>query len=420
MPVHAADETQPLCAAEGSAKRRPPGAASWAAVWPTLPLLVFLGLILLVPLGIVVKTAFQDKEIATALPRTSHALADWSGQGAPADAVYALLAQELGEARRDGTLRALARRTGYEFERGSNLIMKTARALSAGAQAAGSQTDLRAALLAVDPAWGQPGIWRVIQSNAGSWSWFYLRWALGVDVMRSPQGTALQNATYDFRRIYLRTIAISLTVTALTVLIGYPIAYVATTAAGITRTLLLFLVLLPFWTSLLVRTLSWIVVLQKQGVVNDVLVSAGLLAQPATLLYTSFATLTAMVQIQLPFTVLPMITVMRAIAPSHVRAARSLGASALRAHVNVFLPQAVPGIAAGALLTFVLCLGFYITPALVGGAGDQMISAFIARFTNEELNWGLASALSLVLMTGAAVLAVPLSRHIGAQAAGRF
>ncbi|OJU71214.1 MAG: hypothetical protein BGO05_13290 [Rhizobiales bacterium 63-7] len=224
---------------------------------------------------------------------------------------------------------------------------------------------------------------------------------------------------YDFRLFYLRTILISLAVTALTLVVGYPLAYVIATSRGWVGGLMLFCILLPFWTSLLVRTMSWIVVLQTNGVLNGVLTGIGAVTEPVTWLYTRTATILVMFQIQLPFTVLPMLGVMRAIPPSHVRAARSLGAGPIRAHFNVYFPQAVPGIAAGGLLTFVLCLGFYLTPALVGGASDQMISYFIARFTNEELNWGLASALSTLLVVGAGVCALPFARLISRHSSER-
>jgi len=270
MTLQAANPALSSQSAEGTRYRKIPTRAALAAAGPAMPLIVFLCLILLVPLGIIVKTAFQDEEIVTALPRTTQALANWSGQDVPGEEIYVILSQELAKAKEDGTLRPLARRIGYEFERGSNVVMSSARSLP-DESVASNAAELRAALLAADPAWGQRGIWNVIKANAGTYSLFYVRWALGFDVMISPEGTALKNASYDFRGIYLRTISISLIVTVLTVLIGYPIAYVVSNASGVTEKILLFLVLLPFWTSLLVRTMSWIVVLQKNGVVNDLL-----------------------------------------------------------------------------------------------------------------------------------------------------
>ncbi|SIS69871.1 ABC transporter permease [Paracoccus saliphilus] len=385
------------------------------AVLPAVPLIVFLAMFLVVPLAIIIKTAIQDREIVAALPATVEHLAT-SGSD---DQAFALLVDDLIIAKKSGLLRPLARRMEYGVEGGSTAVMDVAR-IAGDDLIAKQPGQIRQAVIESNSAWGESGVWNAINAGSRSYSLFYLKWALGLDVKHRADGQFTSEISYNFPAIYLRTIVISVAVTALTVLIGYPMAYVVSTSSGFVGKILIFLVLLPFWTSLLVRTMSWIVVLQRNGVMNDLLMTSGLISEPAPLLYTRFATVLAMVQIQLPFTVLPMISVMRVIPPSHVRAARSMGASPLAAHFSVFMPQAVPGIAAGALLTFVLCLGFYLTPALVGGPGDQMVSFFIARFTNEQLNWGLASALSLVLIGGATVIALPLSRYISTHSSGRF
>ncbi|MBE2274812.1 MAG: ABC transporter permease [Rhodobacteraceae bacterium] len=390
-----------------------------AAMLPAVPLIAFLAMFLVIPLAIIVKTAFQDREIAAALPATVEQIVLSASPALPGDDVFATLVDELRAAKKSGLLRPLARRMEYGVEGGSAAIMDASR-LATEDLATRDAAEIRQAVIDSNPAWAGPGVWQAMAAGSASYSLFYLKWALGADVKFKADGQAATDGTYDFPAIYLRTIVISLVVTVLTVLIGYPMAYVVATSSGLIGKMLVFLVLLPFWTSLLVRTMSWIVMLQRNGVMNDLLIAGGLVSEPLPLLYTRFATVLAMVQIQLPFTVLPMISVMRAIPPSHVRAARSLGASPLTAHLSVFMPQAVPGIAAGALLTFVLCLGFYLTPALVGGPGDQMVSFFIARFTNEQLNWGLASALSLVLIAGATVIALPLSRYISTHSSGRF
>jgi putative spermidine/putrescine transport system permease protein len=173
------------------------------------------------------------------------------------------------------------------------------------------------------------------------------------------------------------------------------------------------MVLLPFWTSLLVRTTAWVVLLQQHGVVNELLMSLHLIAQPADLIFNRVGTIVAMTHIQLPFTLLPIYSVMKTISPSHVRAARSLGAGPFYAFWRVYFPQTVPGIAAGCLLTFILCLGYYITPALVGGPTDQMVSYFVALYTNRELNWGMASALGAILLAATLILYYVYNKIIG-------
>ena len=173
------------------------------------------------------------------------------------------------------------------------------------------------------------------------------------------------------------------------------------------------MVLLPFWTSLLVRTTAWVVLLQQHGVVNELLMSLHLISEPADLIFNRVGTIVAMTHIQLPFTLLPIYSVMKTISPSHVRAARSLGAGPFYAFWRVYFPQTVPGIAAGCLLTFILSLGYYITPALVGGPTDQMVSYFVALYTNRELNWGMASALGAILLTATLILYYVYNKIIG-------
>ena len=175
------------------------------------------------------------------------------------------------------------------------------------------------------------------------------------------------------------------------------------------------LVLLPFWTSLLVRTTSWIVLLQSQGVVNDVAVASGIIDDSSRLqmIYNQTGTIIAMTHILLPFTILPLYSVMRPIDPSYVRAARSLGASSWTAFRRVYLPQTVPGIGAGALLVFILAVGYYITPALVGGSDGQLISNLIAFHMLSSFNWSLAAALATLLLAGILLLYWLYDRLVG-------
>ena len=165
--------------------------------------------------------------------------------------------------------------------------------------------------------------------------------------------------------------------------------------------------------SLLVRTTAWVVLLQREGVVNSALLQMGLLAEPLTLLYTRFAVYAAMVHVLLPFLVLPLYAVMKGIPKSHVRAAESLGATPWTAFVRVYLPQTLPGVGAGVLMVFIQALGYYITPALVGGAGDQMVSYFIAFYATKTINWGMAAALSMLLLAATTVLYAVYSRLVG-------
>lgn len=180
-----------------------------------------------------------------------------------------------------------------------------------------------------------------------------------------------------------------------------------------TSNLLLILVLMPFWTSLLVRTTAWVVLLQNNGVINDALLSLGLINERMQLIFNRGGTVVAMTHIQLPFTILPIYSVMKTISATHLRAARSLGAGPFYAFWRIYFPQTLPGIGAGCLLTFILSLGYYITPALVGGPLDQMISYFVALYTNRELNWGMASALGAILLVATLALYGVYNRLLG-------
>lgn len=211
----------------------------------------------------------------------------------------------------------------------------------------------------------------------------------------------------------MRTLGISIAVSVVTLLLGFPVAYLLATLPRKSSNLLMILVVLPFWTSVLVRTTAWVVLLQQHGVVNDTLMALHVISQPAELIYNRIGTIVAMSHIQLPVTLLPIYSVMKTISPIYVRAARSLGAGPFYAFWKVYFPQTLPGIAAGCLLTFILCLGYYITPALVGGPADQMVSSFVAHYTNEELNWGMASALGAILLTATLLLYYFFNKLVG-------
>ena len=216
-------------------------------------------------------------------------------------------------------------------------------------------------------------------------------------------------------KLFKRTLFLSIIITFLTLILAYPIAHLLATLPLGKSNLLMILVLLPFWTSLLVRTTSWMVLLQSQGVVNDALVGMGLLGDENRLemMYNQMGTLIAMTHILLPFMVLPLYSVMRPINPSYVRAARSLGATSWTAFRRVYFPQTVPGIGAGALLVFILAVGYYITPALVGGADGQLISNLIAFHMQKSLNWSLAAALAALLLGGILILYWLYDRLVG-------
>ena len=201
-----------------------------------------------------------------------------------------------------------------------------------------------------------------------------------------------------YLRIVWRTVRISALVALCSLILAYPLAYLMSKARGWLAILLIAAVLVPLWTSVLVRSYAWIALLQRNGIINSALERLGLISEPLTMLYTEGAVLVAMTQVMLPFMVLPIFGTLRGIDPALVPAARSLGATAGTAFRQITLPLSLPGVTSGSVLTFVLSLGFFITPALVGGRNSQMVSTLISEQVNRALNFPFAGALSAVLI----------------------
>ena len=374
------------------------------------PLFIFVALSFLLPLGTVLLNSVYDPIVPDNLSRTVRALDAWDGPRSevPPEPVFAALAQDLKVAVQEQKAGSIANRLNIEESGLRTVFMRAARRVAS--QEEGPWAPF---FEAADPAWMQPAIWGTIRNlSSPTHSLFFLS---ALDARRMPDGSIVAQPE-DQRihvTIYLRTLGVALTVTLMCILLGFPLSYLLAHLRDKTANLLLILVLLPFWTSLLVRTTAWMVVLQKEGVINSVLQTLGLIAEPLPLVFNRFGVVAAMTHILLPFMILPMYSVMRQIPPSYVRAARSLGASPTTAFLRVYLPQCVPGVGAGALLVFILALGYYITPALLGGSTDQMISYFVADNMGRSLNWGLASALAAILLGAVLVLYALYDRIAG-------
>ena len=375
-----------------------------------LPLFLFLAACFVVPIGAMLSRGVIDADIAHILPAVTAALKNWDGRDLPPEAAYAALIVDIHAAREAGTLASAATRLNYDVPGFRTLLFSTGRQLPAALT--GSARD---ALIGIDPRWGERETWAAMRRAAGPTTDFYLLGAL--DLRRDVEG-AIVGAPPEqrvFRAVLGRTLWISATVTLICLILGYPVAYVIAAQPPGRAGLLLFLVLLPFWTSLLVRTLAWVVLLQKEGVLNSLFLSLGIVHEPLKMIFNRFAVYVAMVHVLLPFMVLPLYSVMRSIPSSYVQAASSLGARPFTAFRRVYLPQTLPGIGAGCLMVFIQALGYYITPALVGGADDQMISYFIAFYASRTVNWGMAAALSIVLLTATLVLYAVYNRLIGIE-----
>ncbi len=372
----------------------------WRAFALTLPLLVFLLLTLLVPIVALLQRAVENPEVANALPTTVRALDGWDRKQAPAASAYAALMADLGRLPDSSDAGALARRLNTELPGARSLIMGAYRALPME----GSPDAIRAQLIEKDARWAEPPLWQAIAKNGARWTPDYL--LASVDLQRDAQGQVerMPEEQRAFGGILLRTFHISLVVTLICLLLAYPLAWWLATLPARSANVLMILVLVPFWTSILVRVAAWIVLLQSEGLVNRGLMGLGVIHEPLALLFNRTGVVIAMVHILLPFMILPLYSVMKSVPPTYLRAAVSLGSSPIAAFFRVYVPQTYPGVGAGALLVFILSIGYYVTPALLGGADDQMLSYYIARYTNVEINWGMACALGALLLTATLVL----------------
>ena len=390
-----------LAAAQARARRR--------AFLLVLPLLFFVLLTFLVPIGYMLKRSVEHDGFAASAP----ALVAWFGANPgfdpadPPEEAYAALVQDLARMQGEKTTGIAGTRINYSVPGTISMFKKGAR------EAKDLVPPFKDAMLAVDPAWAKPALWRGMASASNAYtSEFY---KVAADMKLSDDGWTRGG---DKERIYLylffKTFLVSGIITVICLLLAFPVSHLLATLPMAKSSLLMILVLLPFWTSLLVRTTSWIALLQEQGIVNDMLVGLGLIDDQGrlTMMYNMTGTIVAMTHVLLPFMILPLYSVMRVIPPSYARAARSLGATSWTTFRRVYLPQTLPGIAAGSLLVFILAVGYYITPALVGGADGQLISNLIS-FHMSKSNWSLAAALAAMLLVAILALYWLYDRLIG-------
>jgi len=390
-----------LADAQARAKRR--------AFLLVLPLLIFVMLTFLVPIGYMLKRSFEHDGFASTAP----ALVAWFEANPdfdpanPPEEAYAALVADLARMQVEKTTGLSGTRINYSVPGTISLFKKGAR------EAKDLTPPFKTSLLALDADWGKPALWRGMQSASHVYTAEFYK--VASDMKLNDDGWARGE---DNERIYLylffKTFLISGIITVICLLLAFPISHLLATLPMAKSSILMIMVLLPFWTSLLVRTTSWIALLQEQGIVNDIMVGLGLITEDGrlTMMYNMTGTIVAMTHVLLPFMVLPLYSVMRVIPPSYARAARSLGATSWTTFRRVYLPQTLPGIAAGSLLVFILAVGYYITPALVGGADGQLISNMIA-FHMSKANWSLAAAIASLLLVCVLILYWLYDRLVG-------
>ena len=352
-------------------------------------------------------------EAAALLPWASRAYADWAlftavvdeddvSKKKPWAGVYAALALDLADPATQSAVAAYGGSGAAELQAAvANIADMPA-------------TGFRAYFEDIDDKWVSGETWALLKVFGSQYTSGYFLNA--VDMKLTPDGIEQRP---DNERLYLklfnRTLIMSMVITVSCILLGYPVAWLLANLPMRSADVLMILVLLPFWTSLLVRTSAWKVLLQQQGVINDILVWLGFVADDSRLIMmnNSTGTIIAMTHILLPFMILPLYSVMKTIPPTYLRAAKSLGATNWTAFWRVYFPQSVPGIGAGSILVFILAIGYYITPEIVGGTDGVFISNRIAYHISSSLNWGLAAALGTILLAVVMLLYWLYDRIVG-------
>lgn len=378
------------------------------------PLLIFIFVAFIMPIVSMLSRSVENDLVSETLPQTVQALQSWDALSGelPSEPVYAAFALDIQNAAKAKVHTKVGLRLNYEKSGIASLFKKTARK----AKKWDIQNDgpFKDKLIKVHNGWGEIEVWKTLKTHSPRYTSGYFLNA--IDMRKTAEGADFQPEDKTILiKLFQRTLIMSLIITFSCIVLGYPVAWLLANLPMRQANLLMILVLLPFWTSLLVRTSAWKVMLQQQGVINDILVQLSLVSDDARLIMINneIGTIVAMTHILLPFMILPMYSVMQTIPPSYLRAAKSLGATNWTAFWRVYFPQSVPGIGAGSILVFILAIGYYITPEIVGGTKGVFISNRIAYHILKSLNWGLAAALGTILLIAVLVLYWTYDKIVG-------
>ncbi len=405
--------SRPITAADGTPLKKKLAQALFRskvrAVSLVVPLFAFVMASFVIPIFALMWQGVYNDRFSTYTPNLTEELSKWDGQEEPHEALFVALVVDLKKARKDRTIGRIATRVNQEYPGTRSLFTSTAR------KAKKLKAPFKESILKANKKWSNIEVWRAMKLTSQDLTPSFYATALDGRYTVDKGFTKQNENRQIYVKLFWRTFMISATVMALCLLLGYPVAYLLATLPLRSSNLLMIMVLLPFWTSLLVRTTAWIAILQSQGVINDLMVAVGITADDSrfSLIYNMTGTIIAMTHILLPFMILPLYSVMKTIPTSYMRAARSLGATPTMAFIKVYVPQTIPGVGAGGLLVFILAIGYYITPALVGGQDGQLISNMIAYHMQKSLNWSLAAALGGILLAGVLLLYWIYDRVIG-------
>ena len=374
------------------------------------PLFLFILFSFLIPILDMTFRSVDNWQVGTLMPKTTAALAGWDGKALPDEPIFAALVQDLQAGAKAREIGKVGTRLNYEKSGLRGMIMGSGKkSLKV------KEGPYKEKVLKMHKKWNELDTWTVIKRNTAPYTIGYYLNAVDMKYDKSGEIVMQDKNRRIYGKLFLRTFAISMAITLICVILAYPISYLLATLPLRYSNLLMIFVLLPFWTSLLVRTTAWIVMLQSQGVLNDLFVFFGLVSDDnrLQLIHNMTGTIIAMTHILLPFMVLPLYSVMKTISPSYMRAALSLGANPTVAFIRVYVPQTLSGIGAGSILVFILSIGYYITPALVGGTDGTLISNQIAYHMQSSLNWGLAGALGALLLFSVLALYLIYNKIVG-------
>jgi len=414
--------------------------------------LLFLLIMFVTPIGSLLSRSVDDTSINVVLPQTFAQYELWEDKSqVPSEEMFAAVINDIrmthkmenSEGKNIGKnlLGKAGTRMTYEFSGWRSLLLKTVKSATKVNKRSKEEVKpytweapYKEKMIKRDKRWGKVEFWQSLGAMKDPYTMgYYLN---AVDLRYDANKNIIEKKEHlkIYKTIWIRTLQVSLMVTIFCLLLAYPVSYLLATLPMRTSNLLMICVLMPFWTSLLVRIVAWMIMLQQNGVVNDTLVGIlpcfeGMVNLPffgetnldlcfsdedrIPMMYNFTGTIIVMTQVLLPFMILPIYSVMRGIPPSYMKAAQNLGATPTRAFIRVYMPQSVPGIGAGCILVFIVAIGYYITPELVGGKDGLMIGNFVAREMQQTLNWGLAAAMGAILLSAVLILYWAYDRLIG-------
>ncbi|MDC0038871.1 ABC transporter permease [Gammaproteobacteria bacterium] len=404
-PLLTADGT-PLKVSLGRSLRR----SKLRGILLVLPALLFLIIIFVVPIFNLLSRSVDDTLVNRALPRTFVAFESWDRQSLPEEAMFEAIFLDITTGEKY-TVGKATTRMNYEKPGWRSLIKKSGRKFKKKIKG----PPYRDAMIKIDKRWGDVSFWQTLGAMKDPQTLGYFLNAVDRQYDANKHVIMKEKERRVYVMLWWRTLLLSLIVTVGCLAMAYPVAHLLATLPLRYSNLLMICVLMPFWTSLLVRIVAWMVMLQNNGVVNSTLVWSGILDDENRLpmMYNFTGTVIVMIQILLPFMILPIYSVMKTIPPSYMRAAQNLGAPPSLAFLKVYLPQTLPGVGAGVILVFIVAIGYYITPELVGGKDGQLIGNMIAYHMQKSLNWGLAAAMGTLLLAAILLLYWVYDRIVG-------